>query len=43
MYLLDADPRRYWFWMASDGFFSVLLLLLAVAIAWVCLVLDKPK
>ncbi|UYB51895.1 hypothetical protein OCJ37_18270 [Xanthomonas sp. AM6] len=43
VYLLDADPGRYWFWMAWDGFFTVLLLLLAVAIAWVFLVLDKPK
>jgi len=43
VYLLDADPGRYWFWMAWDGVFTVLLLLLAVAIAWVFLVLDKPK
>jgi hypothetical protein len=43
VYLLDADPRRYWFWMAWDGVVTLLLLLLAVAIAWVFLVLDKPK
>lgn len=43
VYLLDVDPRRYWYWMAWDGFFTVLLLLLALAIAWVFLVLDKPK
>ncbi|NYF21596.1 hypothetical protein HDC36_003065 [Xanthomonas sp. JAI131] len=43
VYLLEADPGRYWFWMAWDGVFTVLLLLVAVAIAWVFLVLDKPK
>ncbi|MBN6111922.1 hypothetical protein JR063_10085 [Xanthomonas sp. CFBP 8700] len=43
VYLLDADPGRYWFWMAWDGVVTLLLLLLAVAIAWVFLVLDKPK
>lgn len=43
VYLLEVDPRRYWFWMAWDGAFTVLLLLLAAAIAWVFLVLDKPK
>ena len=43
VYLLDTDPGRYWFWMAWDGVFTVVLLLLAVAIAWVFLVLDRPK
>lgn len=43
MYREDTDPARYWFWMACDGFFTVLLLLLAATIAWVFLVLDKRR
>ncbi|WP_369934462.1 hypothetical protein [Xanthomonas tesorieronis] len=43
VYLLDVDPRRYWFWMAWDGVATLVLLLLTVAIAWVFLLPDKPK
>lgn len=43
VYVRDADPQGYWFWMAMDGLFTVLLLLAAVATGWVLLVLSRPR
>lgn len=42
-FLMDANPQGYWLWMAWDGFFTVLLLLLAGIAAQVLLMLGKSR
>lgn len=37
VYLLHADPRQYWFWIAWDAVFTVVLLLLAGVFVWTLL------
>lgn len=43
IFLVDIDPQGYWLWMAWDGFFTVLLLLLAGIAAHVLLARGKSK